>query len=83
MTKTYHTWRQDAKDLESNGWELTATGPRCAKGAWAEWVHRDNGQKYGTSGNDIVDAIRAATRMAVKGMEELNAEAIAAQEKPT
>lgn len=85
MTRAYHTWRQDAQKLYDAGWELTACGRKCAELACAEWLKRhDDGSISSDTATalDIVDAIREATRLAVKRMEDLKAEARATQEKP-
>ncbi len=76
MTRAYHTWRQDAQELYDAGWELTACGRMCAKLACAEWLKRhDDGSISSETAIalDIVDAIREATRKAMKRMEQLRA----------
>lgn len=83
MTKTYHTWRQDAQALRAAKWSLQASDGwnGCeVTGPYARWMQPGwDGISVSAEGPDIMAAIRAATRLAVKRMEELKAEA---QEKP-
>ena len=83
MTKTYHTWRQDAKALREAGWELSAVdkGNEIPCAEWAKCYQDGTISSEFDTGTDIMAAIRGATRKAMKRLEQLNAEAKAAQEK--